>query len=262
MSGQKFFSFNYINQEATTFSVNSQNSNFPTSNLKDHRSTKVFRTASGVQSLQLVIDIKTTEAINSLIVAGDAINNGLGFTGSITLEGNTTPNFSSPAFSTTLTPSTEYNIGIKTFSDQSYRYWRIVASTTGNYVELSNIFLGKSISLTNQGIDFGWGVDYRDGSEIEQNRYFQYFADRKPTQRTIRASYKLLNKDELTTLLDMFKRHGTTEPIWFYVFDPQTSSDVNDPEEFMIMGRFLDIPTVTNTDPGLYSMSFRIGESL
>lgn len=259
---QKFFSFNYMRQSLTTFSVNSNNANFPTSNLKDHRSSKVVRTETGTTTMNLVVDIGSTELVNSVLIEGDKVQNGLGFTGDITIEANATDSgWGTPAFSTTLTPNTTYGIGIKTFADQNYRYWRITASTSGNYVEFSNLFLGESISLTTSGINNGFSLSTDDSSKIVENRYLQYFADVGIQRRKLDCSYAVLNPDEMETLLNMFRYHGTTEPLWFYVCNPETSStNVNNEEDFFFQGRLKSIPSIRNTSAGYYNTSFQLVE--
>lgn len=261
MSEVKFFPGNYITADATEYTANSEDAFYPTSNLKDIRSTKEFRTAQGTSSLTLVIDLKTTEDIDALLVQGGLFN-GFGFTGSLTLEANSANDFTSPPFTTTLTPSTEYNYGIKTFATQSYRYWRISASSSGDYVALQNIYLGKSLEITTNSIEYGWELRSRDQSRVTKNKYGQPFIDDIAVQRTLRASFTLLNKDELTSLDDMFRVAKTTKPIWFQVFDTESTTVVNDGELFLLHGRLRRQPSYRNSNFGLFESGFELEEIL
>ena len=136
----KLVYLNLVDQDATIITASTEDAFYPASNLKDPRTTKKFRTTA--TSGNVVFDFITTEAVDTIMVRGDALS-GRGFTGTLTVEANATDSWGSPAYTSTLTFSDDNNIGFNVLtSDESYRYWRIVGSGT-SYLELSNICIGK-----------------------------------------------------------------------------------------------------------------------
>jgi len=259
MTCETYFYNNLMRSDATSFSLSNVDASYPTLNLKDHRTARTVRTTSA--SMALVIDLGSALDVDSILIQGNMIANTIGFTGNLTIEAHTSDSWGAPSFSTTLTPNTEYNYGIKTFATEIYQFWRLSCSGS-TYAELSNVFLGEKFQPTTNFINFGWSASWKDMSKKVTNPYGQVFIDNRPTMKTIRADYKMLNKDEMTSLQDMYKANSITEPVWFYVFDPETSTVVNDPEEFMMHGFLNARPTLKNTSFGYFDTGFSIDEIL
>lgn len=257
----KFFYFNLVTQDETVLSVNSEDPFFPLSNIKDHRVSKILRTQEGITDLELTFDFITTEDINHVLV--QAGPEGFGWSGDLTIKANATNSgWGSPAFSTTLTPSDEFDKGFVSFDTQSYRFWRIEASNPlGDYVELSKIFIGKELIInpsTTRNIQFGWRSIIEDNSNIEFNRYRERFIDIINKKKSIRGSFKFLNKTEMANMMEMFNYSGRTNPVWLILDENESFSD--DKHRFMFYGFFNRIPEVTNVAFGLYDLSFEVEE--
>lgn len=258
MSFVKFFHFNLIRQETTVIIPDAEDAFFDADNLKSHFISKVFRTPEGTTTAGVTFDFQTTEGVDSVLYK--AGNEGIGFSGDLIIKANpTNASWGSPAFQTTITPSQEFDLGMVSFTEENYRFWRVEASNpSGDYVELSKLFIGKHLSLedSNSNIDFGWKWLYNDPSNKQTNRYSERFIDELPYLDGISASLKLLTKTELAKVMDMFLRNRTIEPVWFVTDEGEIFSD--DKHRFATMGFFGRIPQPTNTNFGLYSLNFTI----
>lgn len=260
MSNVRFYTFNLVEQDATDITVSSENSFFPKENIKNFHSTKVLRTATGVNTLEVTFDFKTIEAVDSILLAPSSID-GWGFSGSVTVQANPTLDFSSPAFTTTVIPNQKHDLAVKTLSsDETYRFWKLTFSNTGSFVEISKIFIGKSFFLTDNNMDFGWTYASEDRSVIKLNRYAQRFVDEINTQRQIRGQFNLLNKAEFESLIDELIYVGKVKPIWINIDESETI--VTEQERFA--GRFfqVDVPRVTNRAFSLYNLQIELEEAL
>lgn len=258
MSCIKFMSFNLAAQPVTEYTPSSEDSFFPATNIGHDFTTKVWRTPEGTTSGNVIFDLKTIEDVDTILVVPNSVN---GFSySSLTIEANATPNFAAPAFSTTLTPNLELEMGIKTIATQSFRFWRITPNTAGDFVELSKVFIGKAIELANNGIDFGWTFENKDRSIISLNRYAQKYIDRINDQKNITASIKLMNVAEVETMLDIFEYHGEDIPIWIVINENETI--INDAERFSGYFYFRGRPKIVNSAFGLYDTTFQLEEAL
>jgi hypothetical protein len=255
MSRVKFLSVNLVVADKTDIVAGSEDSQFPASNLKDKRSTKPFRSTLGTDSV--VVDFKSIESIDTVAVKAHKLD-GFGH-GNLTIEFNATDEWTSPAEIYTLIPDSEFGLGYLSFaeisSEISYRFCRITGSG-GSYFELSNLFVGKAVSFTNNNIDFGWSYKRKDLSKFRSNDYGQLFFDKINDRMEVRATIKLMNKEELDIFMDVSNYNRRTEPVWVIVDDSETI--VNDKERFFEQFYFRSSPTVKNSAFGLYDTSFSL----
>lgn len=258
MSCFNFFSYNIATAPSTVITAENEDPFYPATNIQHNHTTKVFRTTTGINSCAIIFDLKTTEDIDSILVAPNALE-GFGYT-SITIEANATNEWSSPAFTTTLTVSAEFNLGVKTFSAQSFRFWRLTFGTSGNYVEVSKVFIGKKTTLDNNSIDFGWTYTNTDNSIEKLNRYKQKFIDTTVNEKSISASYKLLSIEEVETLMGVFDYHGKSIPVWNVV--DLGGNIISNVERFAGYFYFDGSPVIKNTNFGLYELSIKLEEAI
>jgi len=258
MSNIKFFNFNLVTQDTTTTNATSENALFPTENTKDPRTTKGWRSATGTNSASITFDFKTIEAVDSVLIKGDHLQ-GFGFS-TIVIEGNSTSDFSSPAFTNSLLiPNFEFNFGFVTFTAESHRFWRLTISGGGAFVELNNVFIGSFVQMADNNIDFGWTFLDDDLSKIQRNRYNQLFIDKITRQRSINgAKIKLMNKTEVDQLLGIYDFNGTTEPIWVIVDESEII--INDFERFAGPFYMVNKPEIINSAFSLYDTTLNLRE--
>ena len=257
MANAKFYNSNLATDILTEITASSENAFFPASNVRDHRTTKEWRSATGVTSANLIFDFKTPEAINSVLVKGSQLD-GFGFT-SMTIEANATSDFTSPAFSTTLTPSFEFNFGLKTFTDETFRFWRISVSGGSPYVSISNIFIGSFIQMTSNNIDLGWIYSDDDASATQRNRLRQEFKDVIIRQTSLGSlTINVMNKTEVDQILQIYDENGVTVPVWVVIDESETI--INDFERFAGQFFLTRVPSVTNGAFSLYDTVINVRE--
>jgi len=256
MANAKFFYFNYIVQDETELSVSSGGENpfYPLTNLKHRHALKTFRSSSSVTSV-IVMDCQAAVTVNSFLAVASSIGT-LDLT-AVTIEGNATDSWVSPAFSTTVSDF-DYVEGkaSKFFTAETYRYWRLTLTGTAAFVEVGKLFLGSSVSLDTNNISIGFDFGKDDLSEVSRGRYGQVFIDEITDLETLNGQFQLLNTTEQATIQAMYDYCGKRNPVWLMV----------DPDEGIIANKdvlfgyyyFMDRPKFKNDFYGLYSSNFSL----
>lgn len=248
----EIYSENLVDQ--STLSSSSENLLFPLSNVKDYRRSKVFRSATSSDSI--VFDFNETSEVEAVFLISDK-RNGFGFS-TVTLEFNATDSWGSPAATEVVTFSTEHGVGFKEFNTHSYRFCRMVLTSTLGYCEVSNIFLGKKNDIV-RSINFNW--NYRDLELVNQktNRYGQIFSDIISRQKTINASLSNLDKDMLDEFFKAYDSKGESRPLFIKLGCAEMSNDFR---RYSGMVFFQDIPTISNPRFNKYNLSMIFKEAM
>jgi len=248
----EIYSDNLIHQSIITGS--SQNALFPLSNILDPRTSKVYRSTDSTANI--VFDFGETSEVDSFFIVGDK-RNGLGVH-TITLEFSHTNVWASPAASEVVTIDAAFNSGVTEFTTKSYRFCRLVATSTLSYVEIANIFIGKKLGL-NRSINFNWSIKDNELSQKQTNRYGQIFSDIISRQRQISASISFLDKDQLDLINSVLDQHGETKPFFVKI---GCENMVNNNLRFSGMFYFSDIPQISNPYFNKYNLSFSLIEAM
>lgn len=238
----------------STITASSENALFPVSNLKDERRTKVFR--SNTNSDSVILDFQEASEIDSIFVLAEK-RNGFGFT-SVTFEFNGTSNFSSPACSVNVDFSDKHALGFAEFTKISYRFCRIVMTSTLGYCELSKVYIGTKLQ-TQRTIKFGWTLKEDDLSLKTTNRYGQLFSDIISTQKKIGFSFSYLDKVDLELINSIIDAHAETKPIWVRIGDSSMSDDFRRTSGAFFLN---DTPQITNSHFNKYALSMSLNELL
>lgn len=246
------YSQNLLDQ--SILSSSSENLNFPLSNIKDPRRSKVFR--SNTSSDSVVIDFQETSLVDSFFVVGDK-RRGFGFS-TILLQFNATNEWSSPAATEVINFSDIHNLGFKEFTEKEYRFCRIVMTSTLGYCELANIFLGKKDNIV-RSIRFGWSFRDLELSNQKTNRYGQIFTDIISRQKQINCSIALLDKDMLEEFFKCYDLCGESKPFFIRLGCDEM---IEDYRRFSGMVFFKDIPSVTNGNFNKYNLSMNLIEAM
>lgn len=243
--------------EGSILTASSENAQFPVSNILDDRRTKVFRSNSN--SDNLVIDMGNAEDVDSFAVV-DNWQGGFGFT-TLTLEANGTDDWGSPAFSEVISFDNEFGVGVKEFTEVSYRFWRIVMTGSLGYCELSNFFIGKASKVDTNGVGYNWSYKNKDLSRVSSNRYGQEFIDDIGTQKELsNLQFQVMNKDEIDVLLSVWDNNRRVKPFFIY-FPLEKDSLVNNDNRYNGMYKFSRTPTFTNINSGFYNTSISLKEN-
>lgn len=247
-----FYANNLVDQ--ATITASSTNAQFPVSNLKDPRRTKVFRSTSNTTSV--VFDLMETSDIDAFILVSNPIL-GFGFS-TVTIEANGTDSWSSPAFTTSFSFSTKHGIGIKDLDAViSYRFVRFSFTSTLGFVEVANVFIGKK-SQTNRGISYNWTYKDEDISKQAENRYGQKFVDIIGRQREFSGAIQNLDKDNLDIFFETYDLKGKSHPFFIKIGD---SAIMNEVERYSAMVYFKSMPTISNRFFNNYSLSIQLEEA-
>lgn len=255
--GIKFYAYNLIDQPSTVLTASENLAAYPVENLKDPRRTKKYR--STTNTITLEVDIINPQPVDSILLADDPLQ-GFNFDVPVLIEANATSNWTSPAFSTTLTTKNDkHGIAyLELSTPENYRYWRFTF-TSSQFVELSTIFLGKRIEFSETGIEFGWTYLDEDNVKKDTNRYNQEFIDDINSQKVIRANFRYLNKDEFDQVMEVYDYNRTVIPFFMRI---DCQNILNDPDRFSGYFRFDRKPTITNSSVQLYDFPFRLREAL
>lgn len=253
----KFWNYNLVTQDQTVITGTNENALFPLTNLKDPRTTKVFRSTTA--STILTFDFITTEEVDSVLLVPHALS-GWGFTSTILVQANATNTWGAPAFSTTIQTTDidqEHNLAIKEFTSQSYRFWRLTF-TGVSYVEVSKVFIGKLNDVGNRSVSFGWSFVDNDLSISVANRYAQKFTDIITSQKRIQFSINLLTATHLDLLFEVFDYNKTYIPFFFQVCDCAILNNMKRPAGYFT---FDQVPEVSNNHYALYDTTCVISEA-
>lgn len=244
------YSPNLIND--STLTATNENSLFPASNIKDNRRTKGFRSTTNTDSV--IFDLQESSDIDTIFLLADK-RNGFGFD-SVLVQFNGTSNFMSPAQSYSMSLSNEHNIAHLEISLISYRFCRIVMTSSLGYCELGKVYLGTRLALS-KSIKFGWTQKDNDISTKVKNRYGQVFVDLIARQKAINFSFSYLDKTDIQLINTVLDYSSEIKPFWFTIGDATMSDDYRRTSGAFIL---TDSPTITNSHFNKYQLSFSAEE--
>ena len=251
----KFLSNNLI--EGSSLTASTENAQYPLSNVNDTRRTKTYRSTSN--SDNIVIDLGSAESIDSFAIV-DNWQNGFGVS-TLTLEANGTDNWTSPAFTTSITLDTKFGVAVKQFSAQNYRFWRLVMTSTLGYCEIANMFLGAATEITTNGVGYNWNYRNRDLANTSTNRYGQEFVDDIGTQKELSGlQFQIMDKDEQDKIFEVYDNNRTVKP--FFVYFPLEADGLsNNDDRYNGMYRFSREPSFANINSGYYNTTLGLREN-
>lgn len=250
----KFLANNLV--ENATAVASTTNAQYPVTNIAEDFRTKTWRSTSN--SDNVVFDMGSIEPVDYLAIV-DNWQSGFGVS-TITVEANATDSWGAPAFTTTLTFDETFGVGLKSITEQSHRYWRLVLTSTLGYCELANIFIGKAVDISTNGIDYNWNYKNKDLKKVSTSRYGQEFIDDIGQRKELTGlSMKVLNTTELDQIFEVFDNRRTTKPM-FIDFSDSGNVISNDSDRFSGMYKFIAEPTLTNRSSGFWNTSFGLRE--
>lgn len=247
----KIYSTNLVDQ--STIVASTENALFPVSNLQDPRRSKVYR--STTNSDNIVLDFQESSEVNGIFLVADK-RAGFGVS-SVVIEFNGTDSWGAPPYSISVPFSPVHGIGyVELPSTISYRFARIVLTSSLGYCELSKVFIGKDIGLT-RSIGFGWTIKDEELSQKQKNRYGQTFVDVILRQKIIGFALRNMQKEDLALINNMLDRIGETKPFYLRLGD---DTMVDDYRRFSGPVYLDDIPTITNAHFNRYNLSMSVKE--
>jgi hypothetical protein len=249
----KFYFNNLLTGAQIT--TTTENAQFKAGNVRDDRRTKVYRSLSNSDSL--TIDIGENAAMDSFFIV-DNPKDGFGVN-ALSIHASSSPSFSPDLLNESVSLSYKYGQGFLKFDEISARYFKIEASSSLPYCELSNFFIGKEMELIDdKSINFGWTHQEDELINKSFNRYGQQFSDLIGTQRIFNLSFTNLTKDQLQQLDEMFDYCGTHTPFFTRIGCPDIQNEL---ERYAGMVFMVNKPTKTNTFFNRYSLSMTLREA-
>jgi len=250
----RFYAVNQVyGANLTGSTVNAQ---FPVSNVQDDRRTKVYRTTASTGSL--VLDFGASQEIDSFMIVPHSLD-GFGIN-SLTLELNATNEWSSPAVSQSITLDSTFGVGKYEFDTvQTYRFARLVFSSTLEYCEIANFFIGKRIELSTN--DFGYPINYKQISRknIAINRYGQKFIDEINTQKSFSGSINTMTLNEVDQVFEMLDYNSTTIPVYINF---ESTAMLNDTDRINGMYYIASDPDISYIEGNYWNISLNFEEAL
>ena len=251
----RFLSNNLV--EAASLTASTTNAQFPVANIQEDFRTKVWRSTSN--SDNIVFDMGSIEPVDYLGIVSNW-QDGFGVS-TITVEANATDSWSSPAYSTTLTFDSVHGVGIKSIAEQNYRFWRFVVTSGLGYCELANIFIGKAVNISTNGIGYNWSLINKQLKMTSTTRYGQEYDDVITTRKELNGlKIKVMNPTELDQFFEVLDNRGTTKPLFVEFCDPSSTSLINDLDRLNGFYRFKKEPSQVNVTAGFWETSFSLRE--
>ena len=250
----RFYYNNLLNDAAIQTST--ENAQFPKSNVRDERRSKVFRSTTNTDTMTL--DFGVNEAIDSFFIV-DNPQDGFGIN-TLSLSASSVPTFTPDLLSAaSVSLDNKFGQGFLSFNEISARYFRLSATSTLGYCELSNFFVGKEFRLKDdKSINFGW--TYEESQIVNQsvNKIGQRFSDLIGSQRKFTCSFTNLDKDHIEELNEMIDYVGTHRPFWINIGCPSMNNEL---PRFRGMVYLDSIPRFTNTFFNRYQTSLTMSEA-
>jgi len=233
----RILDFNYVFQSSTDLTPSTEDASFLANNLKNQIRAFTWRTTSTVAQ-SLVVDIKTIEAIDSVVVVFDNFT-GLKFSSAATIkiQASATNVWSAPPVDQTLTIDEVNGVASHYFtSDQNYRYWRLYIDDPVSgytYLEVPKLILSKATLLT-QGPNKGFSENTVDQSKNSKNDYGHEYSDIYPNRRSIDFDYTVLTDTDMDTLHEIYERVGNVRAI---AVDLDSTEDLFDKDRYFVYGK-------------------------
>lgn len=165
----------------------------------------------------LIFDLGEEKEVDALILGNTSLTD----SASITIEGNTVNDFTSPPFTSTFTGE-DYHL----FNNATYRWFKISFSDpTGPATRIGNIFLGQKSSMP--AVSSEWSSEYISQSVRTIGLSGQVFGNIGYKSKSFSFEFPVLTNEEKNTLIDLFEINDKVTPFWCIVWE--NSTDIQPP---------------------------------
>lgn len=146
-------------------------------------------------------------------------------------------------------------------TSQTYRYWRIDVSDTGNsdgYIEAGRLYMANAWQST-RGQAFGWSIGWEDESPKPQAIGGQTYPVRRTPRRILNMSINFLQETEIyNNAFQIDRLRGQARDILFIV-DPDKSARLQDQTVYGLVQEFAP---VVNPTFNIFEKRYRVEELL
>jgi hypothetical protein len=250
MSCFKLMGRNLVDNASITPS--DENALFPAINIFDNRRSKVYRSLTS--SSDIIFDLQETQEINHVFIVASK-RDGFGIS-TAKIQFNATASFVSPASEFDITFTNAFGFAYVEIPLQEYRFARLVMTSSLDYTEISNVYIGKALPLE-RTINFNWSIKNDELSNKQFNRYGQMFTDIIDRQKTISFSISNMDKVDLALINSILDVYGETSPVYIIIGD---ATIVDDNRRFSGPVIINDSPTISNPRFNKYNLSLSVKE--
>ena len=217
----RIFYNNLIDADEVTITESSEVATLPAENVQNTFRSKVWRTGSSVANESITFDLQTAQTISAVILLNHTLT---ASDTDIKLQGSS-DNFSTVHYEETLTHAS--GTIHKTFSDQSYRYWRVIftKSSAGESRDIGRIFIGDHYSAPEQPDFDGLEEQSNDSSINQRTLGGQIYSDIKSEFGTLELSFSQISNAQAKQFHSIAKSVGIHQSIFVQVEDSGASSD-------------------------------------
>lgn len=213
------FSPNLIDVAALT--PGTQDPEFPASFLQVNSPSWVWKTLGTVNAESLLIDLGSAQAVSSFIVHAHNFD---GTETGVTLQGNSSNSWGSPAFSLDLTSlvtpgKTFGSVNLGTMPGGPYRYWRFIFTKANatDIRQIGRLSLGPSITPAMNPDYDGMQITPVDPSTVDRSMGGVRFTERKPSWDTVQFKYSYMPQALYDTLDALYTALGMSTPFFIQV---------------------------------------------
>jgi hypothetical protein len=198
--------------DTATITASSNNAQFPVSNLKDVRRTKVYRATTNTATINF--DFGEAKKVGVVAVVSSGVNGKAFEFESCLFEMSTTNDFAVKTFTQVLDLSDQFGFGLVEVPDIESRYARLVLTRTTGEVELSKVFIGEYLTLGVQGFEYPLGFVDKNNASTQKNRLGQRFIDVVNKQKELSGSISTLTRDEMDDVFSILDEVSNIKPLW------------------------------------------------
>lgn len=230
-----------------------ENLQFPLSNLKDDRRTKVVKLP---YDSSITFDFGVPRSVDLFMIVA-APGEILGVN-TLTLQLNNVDSWMMPAVSVNIPLDEDFQIGAYAFPTvNEYRFARLVINSLSNEAIISKIFIGERANTSD--VFFSYPLTYKEINNANKTRNVlgQLFIDEINTQKQLSGQFRTLNLDENDQVFELLDDSSETKPIWIY-FDCENITNNNN----RISGYYYltDMPQGSFDEGNFWSYTFNLLE--
>jgi hypothetical protein len=212
------FLYNHKSDSAT-LTASSEQVGFTAENIQDVRGSRVYRSAEGTTSINIVFDFGSAVAFDTIAIG---FHNVTTSETTFKLEWNSSDSWGAPAGSTNI--SAENDTIYHEFSSVTYRYARLViddGTISDGYVELGRVSIGETLDAPQVGTDLQLPRYTTSNRSFSRGR--QAYFDEGVRYRGISLQFNYVTQSEYNSFNSMFA-YSDIQPVFCY-FDELTNEE-------------------------------------
>jgi hypothetical protein len=197
--------------DTATITASQNNAQFPVSNLKDVRRTKVYRSNSNVSTITFDFGEAKKVQLVAIVSSGVApISPQF-----VIFQMSDTAEFDAPLeFAEEVVIDQKNGIGFLEVPDVSQRYARLILTRPTGILEVSKVFIGEYLTLGVQGFEYPLNFLPKNNATTQKNRLGQRFIDLVNSQKELSGSISTLTKDEIDDVFEILDEVSNVKPLW------------------------------------------------